>query len=315
MSMWSFQPETWAEFQRRIEVGTGGRLKIEIYYLGEHPYKSPETLRSIQDDAADMTTACHKQAGDEPRLAVSTAMPFLVPRGDFKLDKMITKKMAEETIFLDIFRDWNGEYLTSYYTGGQHLYMKNTLVRSPEDLKNRKVRVAHFAAESTIEAMGGVPIRVAWAETYTALATGLVEGVQTSFVAARGQGFIELCPYITWLCMNYSPYRLVANKKSLEALPADVREDLLRTIKELEDWWMSGSVMESLIQLEDSFFVEGTTATTIPLDWREELRAGAFERTWKPILDDAGPEGWEMFDMIAKILIAEGYEVPGYTPK
>jgi len=33
------------------------------------------------------------------------------------------------------------------------------------------------------------------------------------------------------------------------------------------------------------------------------------------LLDGAGPEGWQMFDLIVKLIEAEGYEVPGYVPQ
>ena len=313
---YSFDPEIMKEFQKRIDAVTGGRLKFEVLYDGEYPYKGVETLRALSDGTADAITASHMNGGDEPRLRVSTAIPFLIPRGDFELDRSINRRLTEESAFLDIFRDWNGEYLSTFYVSPQDIEMKNTLVRSPEDLKGRKIRVPHAVSENWIKAMGGDPVHIAWSETYTALATGLVEGVQTSFSGAYGTGLVELCPYITYVHANQTPYRFIANKDSLAALPADVREAFVGALNgDIGDWW--GSLQVNMVdsQLVKSMFELGTTVTTIPQDWREELRADAYNFSWKPLLDDAGPAGWEMFDVIAKILISEGYEVPGYTPK
>lgn len=313
--VWGTFDTTVAEFTRRIWEGTHHRLKVEVLFGGEHPYENTEMLRALTGGVGDMVVVSHMCGGDEPRLKVSTAMPFLVPRGDFELDKMINRKLADEPLFRDIFTDWGGEYLTSIYHGSQSIYMKNTIIRSPEDLKGKKLRVPHETNASVVRAMGGDPIRVAWSETYTALTTGLVDGIATGFYGCIGMGFIDLCPYICWMNFNFSPYRLVASKKSLEALPADVRKDLISTIKGLEDWWMSGNNGVSIFALEETIFTKGTTIYTISPEWRADLRAHAYERTWKPILDDAGPPGRQIFDVMAKLITAEGYEVAGYTPK
>ena len=50
-------------------------------------------------------------------------------------------------------------------------------------------------------------------------------------------------------------------------------------------------------------------------DFREEIVAGSYEAIWKPWIDRAGPEGAEAFNEVAKVIIAKGYEVPGYTVK
>lgn len=299
----------------KIDAYTGGRLQFELLYQGEHPYTSAEILRALKDNVCDAITTSHKSAGDEPMLKVSTAIPFLIPRGDFELEHQIQKSLGQEQMFLDIFRKWNGEYLATFDQGAQHLYMKDTLIRNPEDIEGKKVRVAHTTAESWINAMGGVPIHVEWSETYTALATGLVDGVTTSFTGAFNTGLIEHCSYVTWVSTNFTPYRFVANKQSLEALPADVRDGFLAGLEAVDDWWYGGAVREVQGLLINSFFTHGVTAGTISLDWRAELRAGAFEYCWKPLLDGAGSEGWQMFDLIVKLIEAEGYEVPGYVPQ
>ena len=102
---------------------------------------------------------------------------------------------------------------------------------------------------------------------------------------------------------------------ALEALPADVREGFLAGLEAVDDWWYGGAVRYAHEQLINTFFTHGVTASTIPLEWREELRAGAFDYCWKPLLDNAGPEGWQVFDLMVKLIEAEGYDVPGYVPQ
>jgi len=61
--------------------------------------------------------------------------------------------------------------------------MREKEVRSPEDLKGLKIRVAGSVAGSLVEALGATPVYMNSFETYNALQTGLIDGT------VRRQGF------------------------------------------------------------------------------------------------------------------------------
>ena len=47
---------------------------------------------------------------------------------------------------------------------------------------------------------------------------------------------------------------------------------------------------------------------------REEIRAKSYEAIWKHWVERTGAGGKEAFNEISKVIIAAGYDVPGYTP-
>ncbi|MBA7714100.1 hypothetical protein ES703_123116 [subsurface metagenome] len=193
--------------------------------------------------------------------------------------------------------------------------MKDTPITGPDSLKGKKVRVAGASRAAVVEIMGGEPVYVDWGEVYTALATGLADGFQSSFPASLGMGYIELTPYICWMNMCYSGNQMVANQDSWAALPADARDILFETLLDLEDWYCDGDVAAALAVLEGALFDLNLKISTLPLDWRAEIRAQCFEKVWMPEVEAGGERGWELFDKIAKKLIADGYDIPGYTPR
>jgi len=316
-SLWQYTQEIVAEFNKRIEVGTEGRIKTEWLYKGEHPYAQADMLRALEAGVCDFTCHSGEIGGDEPvyRAINVTGMPFLIPGGNYEYCKELSFWLKDEGIFDEIYEKWNGKMVLNYYSGGQHIFMKDIRITGPDSLKGKKVRVPGEYRAHIIRVMGGEPVFVDWGEVYTALATGLCDGFQSSFVASLGMGYIELTPYITWLNMCYGQQSMVANQDSLAALSPDVRDALFRTLSDLEDWFCDGDVKATLGVLERALFDLNLNISTIPQDWRAEIRAQMFESGWKPEIEAGGEKGWELFDRIAKKLIADGYDVPGYTPR
>lgn len=316
-SNWDAYPDVSAEFKKRIEDGTGGRLTLDVLYSGEHPFTAPQILQALKSNAADMVYTSPRAASDEPRIAAArTGLPFLMPKPDFEVDKMVNLKMAEQGVPNSIFGDWNGKWLIYSYFGQCVYIMKDRLITGPDSLKGKKIRVATSDGASLTTMMNGQPVYIDWGEVYTSLATGLVDGVNVSFSGAFGTKLLEQCRYVTWINYGFSACRsVVANKKSFDALPADLQEALMATMKSMTDWYMSGDVLLTLRSLETALYREQITVGPFPNAWREQLRAQAFEKIGKPEIDKAGPKGWEIFDKMAKIIISAGYTVPGYTPK
>jgi len=304
-----------AEFNQRILDGTKGRLKIEWFFLGEHPYERTGLIRALSSGASDLITGSGCYSGEEPRVRAAgvTGFAMLFSGADWSYIKQLNNWMVDTGV-LDFYDDWNAQVLGQYYYGPQMKYMKETDITGPDSLKGKKVRVANPAAENLVLLMGGEPVSVKWAEVSTALSTGLVDGLATSFSSAYGMGFVHAAPHVSWLCAGYQAQYLVVNQDSLAELPPEVRDDFLATLKGMREWWADGEIVANLLDLHESFFTAGTVVQTIPQDWREEIKSQAYEKLWKPEIEAAGPEGEAIFKKIATKIIADGYDIPGYKP-
>ena len=71
-------------------------------------------------------------------------------------------------------------------------------MRTPDDLKGQKIRVmASPVMVNTMKALGATGVPVAWAELYTALQTGVVDGAENNHPSVVAKKFYEVSKYYT----------------------------------------------------------------------------------------------------------------------
>jgi TRAP-type mannitol/chloroaromatic compound transport system substrate-binding protein len=72
-----------------------------------------------------------------------------------------------------------GIKIIGYMDSGSRNFFTQKAVRTPDDLKGQKIRVmASPVMVNTMKALGATGVPVAWAELYTALQTGVVDGAE-----------------------------------------------------------------------------------------------------------------------------------------
>ena len=70
--------------------------------------------------------------------------------------------------------------------------------RTPDDLKGQKIRVmASPVMVNTMKALGATGVPVAWAELYTALQTGVVDGAENNHPSVVAKKFYEVSKFYT----------------------------------------------------------------------------------------------------------------------
>jgi len=104
----------------------------------------------------------------------------------------------------------------------------------PDDAKGLKFRIqASDILEAQFKAVGGVPQKLAFAEVYQALETGVVDGAENPWSNAYSQKFFEVQPFFTESNHGYLGYMVVANAKFWSDLPADARATLEKILAEV----------------------------------------------------------------------------------
>lgn len=68
-----------------------------------------------------------------------------------------------------------------YDAGSRSFYTTNEPIKTPADLKGKKIRVLNSpTAVKTVQALGGAATPVAWGELYTALQQGVIDGAENN---------------------------------------------------------------------------------------------------------------------------------------
>ncbi|WP_407118003.1 TRAP transporter substrate-binding protein DctP [Bradyrhizobium sp. LMG 9283] len=84
--------------------------------------------------------------------------------------------------------------------------------------------------------LGSLPQVMAFSEVYQALQTGVVDGQENTWSNIYTQKMHEVQKYITETNHGYIGYVVIVNKKFWDDLPADIRDQLSKAMKEATDF-------------------------------------------------------------------------------
>jgi TRAP-type C4-dicarboxylate transport system substrate-binding protein len=102
-------------------------------------------------------------------------------------------------------------------------------VRNPDDMKGLSIRTMDNPAHMEIvRSLGAKPIPISWAELYTALQTGVVDGEENSIPTFLLGSLQEVQKYMTMDGHVYSQLHMFVNDKWFNGLPKEYQKIILR---------------------------------------------------------------------------------------
>ena len=202
----------------RIKTRTQGALDIKVAFIGSLPIKEAEWVRAVRNGDLEMAIITGDyHAGDFPLLGLIQT-PFL-----FK--DQVEKNIGIAAAFPVLQREANklNIVLLAARPYAEIGFWSTEPLADITKLGGRKIRAQAKLFSDMIEAAGGVPVPVAFAETYTALQSGLVKGIFTGYDSITGAKLHEVAPYAYGIGLsNQFPF-IGVNKTKWDALPADTR--------------------------------------------------------------------------------------------
>ena len=121
----------------------------------------------------------------------------------------------------------------NYWGNGMRHFSANKDFRLPSDVKGLKFRIqASDVYEAIMKSLGANGQKMAFAEVYQALQTGVVDGQENSFSNTYSQKFHEVQKTIIESNHGILDYMVVVNAKWWNGLPADVKKGLSEAMDE-----------------------------------------------------------------------------------
>ena len=125
----------------------------------------------------------------------------------------------------------------AYWDNGFKQMSANKALRMPEDYKGLKFRIqSSKVLEAQFRLLGATPQVMAFSEVYQALQTGVVDGQENTPSNMYTQKMDEVQKFTTLTNHGYIGYVVVVNKKFWEGLPADIRGQLEKAMKESTEY-------------------------------------------------------------------------------
>ncbi len=263
------------EFARRANAELEGRAEVVVF--GSSQLGGDEVmLQKLKLGTVDLSLPSTVMSSTIDAFGLFE-MPYLVR------DREHMKAIERDVVWpvLAPLAETDGYHILAVWENGfRHITNSRRPVVRPEDLRGIKLRTPRGVWRVRLfQAYGANPTPMPFSEVFIALQTGVMDGQENPISQIYSAKLQEVQRYLSLTGHVYSPAFVTAGSARWSRLPADVREVLERTARELQDY-----VYQEAERLDRQFL--------------EELRSGgievneadreAFRAASRPVYDEFG---------------------------
>src|SRR6056297_374987 len=207
-------------FKSMVESGTNGSIEVELYPNGVLGNER-ESMEQVQNNVTQSYIASGGgMATFYPKFSIVN-IPFSITNysvayevydGEFGQD--MAADIEEET----------GFKVLGFGESGGFFQLSNSErpIRTPEDMEGLKFRTMTIPIHMEfMRSLGATPTPIAWAELYTALQTGVVDGQHNPVPIIKIGKLEEVQDYLTLTNHMYTPYVWVLNSDFYSSLSSE----------------------------------------------------------------------------------------------
>ena len=240
------QPDTYPTnignfaFAKYVEEKTNGAIKIEVYpnaTLGGER----ETLEMTQTGSIAFNRMPTSLMNSINPLMAALSLPFLY-RDRAHMFKVVDGPIGQE--MLESLQKQNLLGLCWYDAGFRNFYNSKKEIRTPADMAGLKIRVQESALMmDMVRFLGASPTPMAFAEVYTGIQNGVVDGAENNWPSYIAQAHFEVAKYFTINQHIASPEMVLINTEVWKSL-SDAEKKIIK------DGAMEGARVERASWLE-----------------------------------------------------------------
>src|ERR1700755_486901 len=235
-------------FKEMAEKYTDGKVKVEVY-PNSQLYKDKEELEALQLGAVQMLAPSNAKFGPIGVKEYEVFdLPYVLP------DLATLRKVNDGPLGAKLLKLLDAKGMTglAYWDNGFKQMSANKKLIAPADYRGLKFRIqSSKVLEAQFRSLGVVPQVMAFSEVYQALQTGVVDGQENTWSNIYTQKMHEVQKYITNTNHGYIGYVVVTNKKFWDGLPADIRANCEKAMKEATAYGNAQSAKENDDALAD----------------------------------------------------------------
>jgi tripartite ATP-independent transporter DctP family solute receptor len=234
----ALQSQAIERFIQLVEEKTDGRIKID-YFPGEQLGPADQQIDYVSSGAQDFYQGGTTYWGVFDKRCYLVESPFVFEsREHFEnwVDKVFYPKVAPVILEKGNQHILNGDVL--WQRGPFRVMAARRPIYKPEDMKGLKLRLWPDKVVTTqYKVLGAEPTHIAWTETYTALATGVVDAVTSPLDLLWPMKFTEQVKYVMELKTFPQQNITAINRETWERLTAEQQKIMLEALDEAGRWF------------------------------------------------------------------------------
>ncbi len=260
------------DFKQEVEKESNGSLKVEIYPSAQL-FKDKEVPQAVASGAIEMGVASLTRfAGTIPAVDI-----FYVPFMFDSSEKVVEATAAGSNIrkaLDDAILGTGTRVLWWQAYGSSIILSKKNVIKTPADMKGKKVRVFGKTLGETVSIVGGAPTMMSGSKQFLAYQRGTVDAGMTGITAVKSRKLYEVMDFMTLTYDADIEFIVIINEKVWQGLTdaerAVISKAGLRVEKELRDK-MGAIEQESLDFVRDKIEVVDLTDAE-RAQWREATK-------------------------------------------
>lgn len=287
---------------KEIEERTEGRIKVELFPASQLGNEQ-EGMDMVRSGAIALGTIGNQMFQPFLDDIQGWMMPYT-----FDTVENCTRfhvEYAWENIYDTIMLEATGARTLGFRNyGARHLTTKGIEVKSPADLKGKKIRsMEQPISISYIESLGGNPVPIAFSELYMALQTGTAVGQENPISNVIAGKFYEVQDYMIITGHSCACAVDIINEKIWQSISKEDQEVI-------KDVFLRGSQETNKLILEDEEkAIEQLESKGMKVLRPEDIDMAAFMANAEKVIEKnfSGPEydGWRKYNKIAKDWVAQ----------
>jgi tripartite ATP-independent transporter DctP family solute receptor len=213
-------------FKSALESSTQGKVKVELYPNGRLG-DNKSTLEQVINGNLTITTSTDGVLASFYKQIQVLSAPYVFE--DVTSLWNVLDGPFGRKIFNDMAAKTGLRTLWSFNAGFRSYGNTKKVIKIPADMKGMKMRIQDSPIfMEMVRACGASPTPVAWMETYSALQTGVVDGMEHGPASLLAMSFPDVLKYYTLDNHTVCIVMMVTNEKFFKSLPADLREAFVK---------------------------------------------------------------------------------------
>jgi C4-dicarboxylate-binding protein DctP len=264
-------------FKEEVEKTSEGKIEVQIYDSAQL-YKDKEVPQAVGSGAIEMGVASLTRfVGDVPAVDIFY-LPFV-----FNTEELVRKAVAPGSPVrapLDAaILETGSRVLWWQAYGGAILLSKGAPVKTPADMKNKKVRVFGKTLGAFTEAAGGSPTLISGSEQYLAYQRGTVDIGMTGVSGVKSRKLWEVMDHITVTNHADIEFIVLVNEKFWQGLDEGTRKIISDAALKAEM-----AVRDEMSKIEEAAYASAKeNGMTVYTPTAEEI--AEWRKTAQPVID------------------------------
>jgi len=212
-----------------ISERTNGKHSVKVF--GQSALGSEkDTIEQTKLGALDMVRVNISPFNNIVPETIVPALPFIFKSKDHM------RRVLDGPVGEDILKSLESQGfvgLAFYDSGSRSFYTTKKPIKTVEDMKGMKIRVQQSDMwVAMMQALGANATPLPYAEVYTALKTGVVDGAENNWPSYDSSRHYEVAKMYSLTEHSMAPELLVFSKRVWDGLPKDEQEIIRKAAKE-----------------------------------------------------------------------------------